>query len=152
MLVVGVGNDLRGDDGIGPAVARRVREARAGARVAVLLGDAADLVELMRNEKEVVIVDAVACAGEVGRIHRVDASGGWEGPRQPEGSTHALGVAEALELARALGCLPPRVTVFGIEGTRFGIGQEPSPEVRASEDLAVAAVLGEMDRAPFEAA
>lgn len=150
MLVVGVGNDLRGDDGIGPSVVRRVREARAGARVAVLLGDAANLVELMRNEEQVVIVDAVVCAGEVGRIHRVDASGGWEGPRQPEGSTHALGVAEAIELARALHCLPPRVTVFGIEGTRFGIGQEPSPEVRAIEDLAVAAVLGEMEHAAFD--
>lgn len=147
MLVVGVGNDLRGDDGIGPAVARRVREARSGARVEVLLGDAADLVELMRGEEQVVIVDAVATAGEVGRIHRVDASGGWEGPRQPEGSTHALGVAEALELARALRCLPPHVTVFGIEGTRFGIGQDLSPEVRAVEDLAVAAVLGEMEKA-----
>jgi len=145
VLVVGVGNDLRGDDGIGIAVARRVRKARAGARVAVLLGDAADLIELMRGEEQVVIVDAVACAGQVGRIHRVDASGGWEGPRQPEGSTHALGVAEALELARTLHCLPPRVTVFGIEGTRFGIGQEPSPEVRAAEDLVVAAVLREIE-------
>ena len=152
MLVVGVGNDLRGDDGIGPAVVRRVREAQTGARVAVLLGDAANLVELMRGEVHVVIVDAVACAGQVGRIHRVDASGEWEGPRQPEGSTHALGVAEAIELARALHCLPPRVTVFGIEGTRFGIGQEPSPEVRATEDLAVAAVLGEMEHAASDAA
>ncbi|MCM2317181.1 MAG: hydrogenase maturation protease [Thermoanaerobaculia bacterium] len=152
MLVVGVGNDLRGDDGIGPAVVRRVSEARAEVRVAVLLGDAADLVELMRGEAHVVIVDAVACAGEVGRIHRVDASRSWEGPRQPEGSTHALGVAEAIELARALHCLPPRVTVFGIEGTRFGIGEEPSPEVRATEDLVVAAVLGEMERAEVDVA
>lgn len=145
MLVVGVGNDLRGDDGVGLAVARRVREARGDVRVAVLLGDAADLVELMRGEEQVVIVDAVAGAGEIGRIHRVDASRGWEGPRQPEGSTHALGVAEALELARALGCLPPRVTVFGVEGLRFCIGDEMSPEVRAVEDLAVAAVMGEME-------
>ncbi len=145
MLVVGVGNDLRGDDGIGPAVARRVRGERDGARVAVLLGDAADLVELMRGEERVVIIDAVACAGEVGRIHRVDASGGWEGPRQQDASTHALGVAEAIELARTLRCLPQRVIVLGIEGTRFGIGEEPSPEVRAVEDLAVAAVLGEIE-------
>jgi hydrogenase maturation protease len=145
VLVVGVGNDLRGDDGIGPAVARRVRGEREEARVAVLLGDAADLVELMRGEERVVIIDAVACAGQVGRIHRVDASGGWEGPRQQDASTHALGVAEAIELARTLRCLPPRVIVLGIEGARFGIGEEPSPEVRAVEDLAVAAVLGEME-------
>lgn len=144
MLVVGVGNDLRGDDAIGLLVARRVKEEGTGARVEVLSGDAADLVELMRGESRVVIVDAVAQAGCAGRIHRVDASGGWEGPRQPEGSTHALGVAEALELARALGCLPPRVTVFGVEGTRFAIGDEMSPEVREAKDALVRAVRDEI--------
>jgi hydrogenase maturation protease len=115
--------------------------------VAVLLGDAADLVELMRGEERVVIVDAVAPSGSVGRIHRVDASGGWEGPRQPEGSTHALGVAEALELARTLGCLPSRVTVFGVEGARFAIGDEMSPEVREAEDAVVEAVILETSSA-----
>jgi hydrogenase maturation protease len=144
VLVVGVGNDLRGDDAIGLLVARRVKEEGTGARVAVLLGDAADLVELMRGESRVVIVDAVAHAGCAGRIHRVDASGGWEGPRQPEGSTHALGVAEAIELARTLGCLPPRVTVYGVEGARFAIGDEMSPEVRGAERRVVRLVAREL--------
>jgi len=147
VLVVGVGNDLRGDDAIGLLVARRVKELETGARVAVLLGDAADLVELMRGESRVVIVDAVADEGRAGRIHRVDASVGWTGPRQPEGSTHALGVSEALELARTLGCLPPRVTVFGVEGARFAIGDEMSAEVRGAEDEVVVAVMAEVNGA-----
>jgi hydrogenase maturation protease len=101
----------------------------------------------MRGEERVVIVDAVACDGRAGRIHRVDASEGWIGPRQPEGSTHALGVAEAVELARLLGTLPPSVTVFGVEGTRFGIGEEMSPEVREAADEVVRSLVGVSDDA-----
>lgn len=144
VLVVGVGNDLRGDDAVGLEVARRVSGEGCGARVAVLVGDAADLLELMRGEDRVVIVDAVAPSGRVGRIHRVDASRAWQGPRQPDGSTHALGVAEALELARVLGSLPPRVTVFGIEGARFALGDAMSPEVRSASDDVVREIVAEL--------
>ena len=45
------------------------------------------------------------------------------------GSTHALGVAEAIELGRALGRLPRRLLVFGIEGGSFDAGAGLSPEV-----------------------
>ncbi|MBI2212615.1 MAG: hydrogenase maturation protease [Acidobacteria bacterium] len=144
MLVVGVGNDLRGDDAVGLAVARRVKESGCGACVAMLVGDAADLVELMRGEDGVAIVDAVAASGCAGRVHRIDASIGWTGPRQPEGSTHALGVAEAIALARTLGYLPARVVVFGIEGVRFAVGDEMSREVREAGEAVVNEVMKEV--------
>jgi hydrogenase maturation protease len=44
-------------------------------------------------------------------------------------STHALGVAEAIELARALGRLPARLEVYAIEGARFTAGAGLSPAV-----------------------
>jgi hydrogenase maturation protease len=52
-------------------------------------------------------------------------------------STHALGVPEAIELARALGRLPARLEVYAIEGARFTAGAELSPAVeRAVRELA----------------
>jgi len=45
-------------------------------------------------------------------------------------STHALGIAEAIELARSLDGLPPSVIFYGVEGKNFQIGAELSPEVR----------------------
>ena len=57
-------------------------------------------------------------------------------------STHLIGLADALELARALGRLPPRVVVYGIEGHRFGVGDPVSPAVAAAVDRVVAELSG----------
>ncbi len=55
----------------------------------------------------------------------------------PRGSTHLLGLADALALAAALGRLPKKLIVYGIEASRFGMGERPSPEVAAAvEELA----------------
>ena len=58
-------------------------------------------------------------------------------------STHSFGVAEAVELARALGRLPARVVVFGIEGRDFTPGEGLSPDVDAAVDEVVRRVTEE---------
>ena len=69
-------------------------------------------------------------------IHRFDAVASAL-PTEVLSSTHAFGVAEAIELARALGRLPASLTVYAIEGDRFDVGQELSPEVEAAIDKLV---------------
>ena len=65
-----------------------------------------------------IVVDAVVTGAPVGTVQA------WDG-RQPlaspstTASTHGLGVAEAIELARVLGCLPIKLRVYGIEGRHF---------------------------------
>jgi hydrogenase maturation protease len=78
----------------------------------------------------VTIVDAVSSGAPPGTVHELEA-GGEPLPVRLFGSssTHALGLAEALELARSLGRLPARVRVLGIEGARFDYGRGLSPEV-----------------------
>ena len=49
-------------------------------------------------------------------------------------STHAVGIGEAIELARALGRLPRRLVVYGVEGRRFDAGAALSPDVAAAVD------------------
>jgi hydrogenase maturation protease len=80
-----------------------------------------------------VLVDAIRSGAPVGTIHRVDASE-HPLPAPPWGSssTHAIGVAEAIELARALGRLPAQVIVYGIEGSHFDAGVGLSKEVQAA--------------------
>jgi hydrogenase maturation protease len=60
-------------------------------------------------------------------------------------STHGFGVATAVELARALNRLPPRLVLFGIEGKEFGIGRGLSTEV-ASVLPAITARIAQMSR------
>jgi hydrogenase maturation protease len=139
-LVIGVGNESRGDDGAGIEVARRVRRrCPPGTVVLESAGDAASLIE-------VVLVDASSGIGPPGSVRRFDANVS----RLPAGmhtSSHALGVAEAVEMARALGALPGRMTVYAIEGARFRHGSGLSPVVRDAVARAEARVLRELERA-----
>jgi hydrogenase maturation protease len=77
-------------------------------------------------------------------VHRLEA-GERELPAPPFGvSSHHLGLAEALELARAVGRLPRRVVVYGIEGARFEAGDELSPSVAAAAEEVAAAIRDEV--------
>lgn len=131
MRVIGVGNPWRRDDGAGPEAARRL-----GGRV--LEGEPVGLIESFEDAGEVVLVDAVSSGAEPGTVHRLEV-GASPLPAEVFGSrsTHALGLAEAVELARALGRLPERVLVYGIEGADFSAGAGLSPEVEAAVERVV---------------
>jgi hydrogenase maturation protease len=130
VVVIGVGNSFRCDDAAGLEVARRL-EPLDGAQVHAREGDLAGLVDLWDDAASVIVIDAASSGAPPGTIHRFDAIS----DPLPTGllsSTHAFGVAEAIELARALGRLPASFTVYAIEGTRFEVGQGLSPEVEAA--------------------
>ena len=87
---------------------------------------------------EAVIVDAVRSGAPTGTIHRFDAGAGpLPASLRGVASTHHVGLAEALELARALGRLPARTTVYGIEGISFDAGAPVSAPVVAAIDEVV---------------
>ena len=92
-------------------------------------GEPVDLIHEWADEDEVILVDAVDSGAPPGTVHRIDAADPGVGAVPSHGSTHALGVAEAIALGRALGQLPARLTLFGIEGGRFNAGGNLSPEV-----------------------
>jgi hydrogenase maturation protease len=136
-LVVGVGNAWCGDDGAGAEVARRLR-ATSGVDVAELAGDASALLELWAGRERVAVVDAACSGAAAGTLmsFRADA-GPLPAALLRSSSTHAFGVADAIELARALGRLPAHLEVHAIEGEDFAPGRPPSPAVkRAAARLA----------------
>ena len=136
--IVGVGNPDRGDDAAGRLAARRCR----GAEVVELGSDGTALLDVLPGASLVVVIDAMRSGAEPGTVARFDAAAGpipakaFGGP-----STHAIGVAGAVELARSLGMLPPRLVVIGIEEREFAPGTAPSAAVEAG--IAEAAELAE---------
>jgi hydrogenase maturation protease len=144
-LIIGLGNEYRRDDAVGLVVARRLREA-APASVSVMeeTGEGASLLESWQDTDTVVLIDAVRSGAAPGMVHRLDAHGGPIAREFFRFSTHAFGLAEAVELARALGRLPPRLIVYGIEGKSFEAGVGLSPEVDAAVQGVVERVLGEL--------
>ena len=148
-VVIGVGNPDRGDDAAGLEVARRLRENRPeGVKVLEQLGDAARLMDAWRGSECVVLVDAARAGGPSGRVHRFNARRESLFAMLRHASSHSFGVAEALELSRALGTLPPRVVVYAIEGRSFEPGAGLSPEVEQAVARVAEHVLREVHLAP----
>jgi hydrogenase maturation protease len=130
-LVIGVGNAWRNDDRAGLEVARLLA-GLDGVQVLEREGEPTSLIDSWQGAEAVWLADAVSSGAEPGTVHRHDASAEPLPARLYDTSTHHVGLAEAVELARALGRLPERVVVYGIEGSSFATGETLSPEVAAA--------------------
>jgi hydrogenase maturation protease len=129
MLVIGIGNELRGDDAAGLLVARRIGEQRPDIHVIESSADPMTLMEAWEGKPRVVLIDAVESGGTPGELHRHEAH---EAPLPSDFfhcSTHSIGVAEAVEFARNFKQLPEHLLVFGIEGAHFEAGRPISDVV-----------------------
>ena len=136
--IIGVGNLYRQDDSAGIIAARRLTaNDQLSAEIVESSGEGADLLELMRDRDEVLIIDAVSSGQTPGFVHRFDIRSQSIPSDTLPGSSHAFGVAEALEMARALGTLPSTCRVYGIEGKSFKFGTELSPGVAGAIDQVV---------------
>ena len=146
-LVIGMGNPDRGDDGIGPLVARRLAT-QLPPEIEVLerSGDALALLDDWAGATAVILIDAAAPLATPGRIHCIDP----EKESLPAGlspaSTHAFGVADAIALARALGRLPAHLVVLAVEGRCFDPGAPITPVVAAVADDVITRVKRELEQ------
>ena len=130
-LVVGVGNPDRGDDGVGRAVAALVRgRALPGVEVAEVRADPTVLLDLWEGRHPVVLVDAVCSGASAGTLVELDLRR-HRLPRTATASTHGFGVAEVVELGRALGRLPAALVFVGVELGDVGLGAPISAQVLA---------------------
>ena len=157
-LVVGLGDADRGDDGVGVVVAHRLAARGADGIEVAVHHDPASLLDLWAGRDRVVVVDAVRSGAPAGTVHRLLLGAG----REPlpasawaatgRGGTHALGLATAVELARALHRLPTHLVVLGVEAASFGHGEPLSAPVAAAVPAVVEQVLREVrevgDRVP----
>ena len=144
LCIVGCGNLDRGDDAAGVLVVRRLRTLGVETDVVKLIeqnGESFRLMDCWSGFESVIVVDATAPAGTPGKIRVWNASV----DRLPEEffacSTHAFGVREAVELGRALKCLPASLTIYGIEGKAFPLGAPLSPQVEHAVESAAQQVL-----------
>lgn len=147
ILVIGIGNSDRGDDGVGPIVVQSLAgRLPEGVEAMVRSGDMISLVEEWKPFDAVICVDAAASTGDPGRIHRFDLNV-TEIPREVSVmSSHGFGLADAIDLARALGTAPKQLIVFAIEASGFDTGSKVSPKVLAAARRAEDEISAEIAR------
>jgi hydrogenase maturation protease len=144
ILVIGIGNAYRSDDGAGLVAARRLTKQRSRSfRVLEHSGEGADLMNCWEGADAVILLDAVLSGSKPGTIHRWNA-------RRPlpagtfRGSSHAFSLVAAVELARVLRRLPQLLIVYGVEGRDFRAGTGLSSETEEAISDLVPRVLKEV--------
>jgi hydrogenase maturation protease len=154
VVVIGVGNEFRRDDGAGPAVVARLRELDLGdldlgVRLVVTDGEPARLVEAWTGAALAVVVDAVRAQPSAtgpprpGRVHRFVLDRPGAGTGRPA-SSHGLGLDDAVGLAVALDRMPGRLIVHAIEAADLSQGPGLSPPVAAAVGTVVSAILADL--------
>lgn len=145
--IIGVGNPFRGDDAAGRIAARTLRAmALPGVTALEATGEGGALMDAWAGAEAVVLIDAVQAQGEPGTVYRFDAAEERLPTHFFHYSTHTFSVAEAVELARALGQLPPRLLVYGIEGAAYDAGGALSAPVEQAVARVVEQVMAEVKR------
>lgn len=135
IVIIGIGNEFGRDDAVGLVVARVLKEkGPPGVRIVEASGEPTSLIEMWNGADIVILIDAVRTGARAGTIYRVDAHAEPIPASLACHSTHAIGIVEAVELARVLNRLPPRLIIYGIEGRDFAVGIGLSQDVQAAAD------------------
>ncbi|WP_051928271.1 hydrogenase maturation protease [Nitrosococcus oceani] len=131
ILIIGIGNPYRGDDALGCLIVDEIKsQCPVGAEIIQHSGEPASLIDLWQGRRCAILVDAVSSGAQAGTIHRIDFREQSLPDQFRSYSTHAFGIAEAVELARALNKLPPTSIFYGIEGKNFSINAPLSTSLK----------------------
>lgn len=142
MLVLGLGNVVMGDDGVGVHVVRALQaESAPPPGVRIVDGGTAGLalLPLLTGARAAVLVDAAEVAAPAGTVRLLPGDGADGVPGRL--SVHQVGCADLLATARLLGALPPVVEIVGVQPARVAVGWRLSPQVRSAVPVAAELVL-----------
>jgi hydrogenase maturation protease len=143
LLILGLGNVLLGDDGLGPAAVTRLQrrfdlpdgvEAADGGTLGLAL------LALIAESDRVILVDAIRHDAPAGSLVRIEGDNVAPAVRERL-SPHQVGVADLLDAARLAGCYPVSVTLLGLVPEKIDLGVERSAAVESGMDALVEAIV-----------
>ena len=144
-IVIGLGNPDRGDDAVGRVVAQILRS-HAARRYDVVdaVGEATEILALLEGRENAMLVDACVSGAPAGTIHQIDLQ--FERAPDKDGaiSSHGIGLAQAIGLARALDILPEHCLVYAIEAGAFEPGAAMTPAVAEAANRLVDRILAQL--------
>lgn len=148
LAILGVGNVLCTDDGLGPAaVARLTREFEVPEGVAVFDGGTLglSLLHIIEESAQVIIVDAIRADSEPGTLVALEGDDVLPAVRLRL-SVHQVGVADLLDAARLRGRLPRRLVLLGVVPESIELGADLSPSVSAALPSLVDAIVHQTEQ------
>jgi hydrogenase maturation protease len=146
ILVIGVGNLLLSDEGVGVHIAQKMMEMELPPEVHVVEGgtDGFGLINVILEADRLIVIDAVKGGGEPGSIYRFDIEDCPSCPDIFKTSAHQISILEVINLSGLIGPTP-RATIIGVEPKSLEMGMQLSPEIEEKIPKVIRMVLGEID-------
>lgn len=133
LAVVGVGNRIMGDDGLGPEVIDRLEKRSAGSKADVRLINAGTTgfiaLEAMSGARRAIVLDAIQNGEAPGTIQEYRCVDGAFETEIPEMTMHDVSFTEAMIAGREAYDLPDEIRILGVEPANLSIGIELSETV-----------------------
>ena len=147
IVVIGVGNLLLGDEGVGIHAVRELKKRALPPGVEVLDAGLAgiDLLGLFEGAEKVLIIDAADMNRNPGTVVRFTPDDIQLAEESPKFSAHDVGLPEVLQLAKALGKFPPQVLIIGVQPKEISWRTDLTPEIQAALPKVLEVVLKELD-------
>ena len=147
ILVLGIGNLVMSDDGVGVKVVQRLqREYRFPPCVELMDGGTLglDLLPKLENIDRLIIIDAVETGRKAGTCIRLT---GEELPIALETklSPHQMGLKDLLAVSQLMGHSPREMILIGVQPGSIEMDTELTPDVEAAVDVLVSNVLNELE-------
>jgi hydrogenase maturation protease len=146
ILILGVGNLLLSDEGVGVHVAQRMMTMDMPPEVQVVEGgtDGFGLVNVIIEADRMILIDAVKGGGEPGSIYRFEIEDCPPYPDIFKTSIHQISILEVINLSSLIGSTP-RTTIIGIEPASMEMGMNLSPVVAAKIPTVIRMVQEEVE-------
>jgi len=145
IIILGIGNLLLSDEGIGVHVANELLKMDLPPEVSVVEGgtDGFRLLNIITEADRLIVIDAVRGGEEPGSIYRFDINEIKNVPTGFKTSVHQVGILEVINLSELIG-KTPHATVIGVEPKSLEMSMELSPEVKAKVPRVIELVLDEL--------
>ncbi len=145
ILVMGVGNDLLKDEGIGVHVVKAMDRVPLPENVTLINGGVAgiDLLEHIREADRLIIIDAVDAGGEPGAVFRFSPDEVRVMLDEHKATLHQVDLFDTLKLAKFLDCYPQTI-IIGVQPKEISWGLEPTPDLTSRIPRIIDLVLGEI--------
>ena len=155
VLVLGLGNILLKDEGVGVHIAQRLQELALADNVEVIDGGTAslDVLLLVPGIEKLVVIDALRAGKEAGTIYKARLKTEEQDRLEQifsgdsKISLHQTGLVDALTIAERMNCAPKEIAIIGIEPKEIDCGLELTDEVKQGIPEIINTVLKEIEDA-----
>lgn len=145
IVILGVGNLLLSDEGVGVHVANRLLKMNLPKGVSVVEGgtDGFRLLNVITKADRLIVIDSVKGGADPGSIYKFDIDQVKSCPSGFKTSVHQIGILEVINMSGLIGKVP-HTTVIGIEPKSLEMGMELSPEIEEKIPRIIELILSEL--------